>query len=59
VGFIHGNQPAIRQSNAKDVTSEVIQRRILTFSIGFAVGTPRLVPDLIGDLLEEFGMALL
>ena len=59
VGLVHGHQPAIRQRHAKDVTGQVVQDRLLAFSIGFAVRTPWLIPDLIGDLLEEFGMILL
>ena len=59
VGFIHGYQPAIRQGNTKDVASEVIQDRVLTFSIGLAVRTPLSAPDRIGDLFEEVGMVLL
>jgi len=59
VGFVHGNQPAIGQSNAKDVAGQVIEDRVLTFSIGFAVRTPLSAPERTGDLLEEFGMILL
>ena len=40
VGLVHGDQPPIGQRHAKDVTGQVIQDRVLTFSIGFAVGTP-------------------
>jgi hypothetical protein len=59
MGFVHGHQSAIGQSHAKNVTGQVIQDRVLTCSIGFAVRAPLSTPELMWDLLEEFGMALL
>ena len=59
MGLVHGYQPSIGQGNTEDVTGEVIQDCVLAFSIGFAVRTPLSAPELIWDLLEEFGMPLL
>ena len=59
MGFVHVHKPAIGQSNAKDVTGKVVQDRVLTSSVRFAVRTPLSTPELMWDLLEEFGMILL
>jgi len=59
VTFVHRNEPVIGNGNPKDVTGEVLQDRILTCSIGFAVRAPRSGPDLSRNLLEEVGMILL
>lgn len=59
VAFVHGHQSVIGDRDPKDVTGEVSQDGVFTGSIRFAVRTPLSTPDLIGDLLKEFGMALL
>jgi hypothetical protein len=59
VVFVHGHQSVIGDRDPKNVAGEVSQDRVLTSSIGFAVRAPLSTPDLMWDLLEEFGMALL
>jgi len=59
VTFVHGHQSMIGDRNPKNVAGEVSQDSVFTGSVRFAVRTPRSVPSMSRDLLEEVGMPVL
>jgi hypothetical protein len=59
VAFVHGHQSVIGDRNPKNIAGEVSQDSVFTGSVRFAVRTPRSVPSMSRDLLEEVGMPVL